>query len=62
MVHYLWVQELVAARRVIVSKVSGKLNPADMLTKHLAHADLLKCTRIAGQKVVEGRSDLAPNI
>ena len=35
-VRYLWVQEVVGKGRVIIKKVSGKINPADVLTKPLS--------------------------
>ena len=57
----LWVQELVRDRRLIVQKVPGEANPADLLTKHLgaelisAHRARMSCWER------EGRAQLAPS-
>ena len=34
-VHYLWVQERVRSGDIVLHKVRGDVNPADLLTKHL---------------------------
>ena len=34
-VHYLWVQERVASKDIVLHRVKGQANPADLLTKHL---------------------------
>ena len=39
---HLYVQELVKTRQVIVGKTDGKLNPSDILTKHLDTGDMVK--------------------
>jgi hypothetical protein len=37
---WLWVQEALSRKRFEVSKIDGKVNPADPLTKYLTFADL----------------------
>eukprot|EP00973_Karenia_brevis_P095138 12425852-Karenia_brevis.AAC.1 len=39
---YLWIQEVKAKREMQFGKVDGKSNPADLMTKYLAQADLYK--------------------
>ena len=34
--HYLWLQERVEAGEVVVNKIAGEKNPADIGTKHVA--------------------------
>ena len=36
-VHYLWVQERVRSGDLVLQKVKGTENPADLLTKHLKY-------------------------
>ena len=38
-VKYLWLQQAVRAKRLVLSKIWGKVNPADHLTKPLSHAE-----------------------
>ena len=61
-VHYLWVQERVAAGDLVLRKVLGKLNPADVLTKHLDSVSIKRNMSIFGIEVTEGRSAIAPSI
>ena len=61
-VHYLWVQERVAAGDLTLRKVLGKLNPADLLTKHLDSESVRKNMKTFGIEVVEGRSSIAPSV
>eukprot|EP00973_Karenia_brevis_P039986 5519561-Karenia_brevis.AAC.1 len=37
---HLWIQEIKATREMEFRKVDGKVNPANLMTKHLAQADL----------------------
>ena len=37
----LWLQQAVSQRKFLVSKIDGKINPADALTKYLAGDDLM---------------------
>ena len=45
---YLWLQERVSAKELKLTTVLGTANPADMLTKHLARADLDKHLSFSG--------------
>ena len=51
----LWVQELVRDRTMLVEKVPGEENPADLMTKHLsadaisAHLVRLSCWEASGR-------------
>ena len=40
---YLWMQREVLKRTVVVCKVRGDENPADLLTKYLGERDISKC-------------------
>ena len=52
----LWIQEKTEAEEVIVKKVKGISNPADMMTKSVNKEKLDKYMGMAKQKVVEGRA------
>ena len=41
-VGHLYIQELVKAKQVIIGKIDGTKNPADILTKHLATGELVR--------------------
>ena len=55
----LWVQEAVAQRELLIVKVSGTENCADLGTKHLAQKEMHECMRRAGCRIAAGRSSLA---
>ena len=55
----LWVQEAVAKRDLLILKVSGLENCADLGTKHLAQKEMHECMRRAGCRIAAGRSSLA---
>jgi len=61
-VHYLWIQEIVKKRGVQIKKVDGKLNPADLLTKHLSRECLDRCLMRENVSKRDGRSALLPAI
>ena len=61
-VHYLWVQERVCRGDIIMSKVPGEQNPADLLTKYLDASTIQKYMNIFGMEYREGRSDIAPSL
>ena len=61
-VQYLWVQERVRHGDLGVRKVNGKDNPADLLTKHLAQADMEKHVAALGIETSATRADLAPEL
>ena len=50
----LWIQQETEARRVMIKKVSGLENVADLGTKHLSPAQLEKCCVMLGLRVTEG--------
>ena len=54
---YLWLQERVSAKGVQLTKVVGTANPADMLTKHLAIADLQRHLDFGNLIIRAGRAD-----
>ena len=58
----LWVQDAVREKRVLLDKVPGAENPADMYTKHLDAQTLLKHMKKTGMEARGGRSQLAPNL
>jgi hypothetical protein len=44
----LWLQQAVAERRVLVRKVAGTVNPADLLTKYLAYEPAARMAELLG--------------
>ena len=59
---FLWLQERVAHKQVALSKVQGTANPADMCTKALAQADLLRHLGFSNLIIAEGRADASLQI
>ena len=57
---YLWLQAAVKNKRLQVRKVSGKENPADLFTKHLAAAEMWKHLGKLNIDQEEGRSIAVP--
>ena len=59
--HTLWVQQAVRSKRLVLKKVHGEENPADLLTKHsLSKERLLKLTALFGCHFRDGRAESAP--
>ena len=59
--HTLWVQEKVRTGAIVVRKVAGEVNPADLFTKHLPSKDKIhQLTALFGCEYREGRSVTAP--
>ena len=58
----LWIQDALRTRRVIVEKVFGTENPADLMTKHLDGPDLHKCLKKLGIHIRKGRAEAAPSL
>ena len=58
----LWVQDAVRQRRVMIEKVAGSENPADLMTKHLDGPLMDKMLSKIGSEVREGRADAAPEV
>ena len=56
----LWVPDAVREKRVLLDKVPGADNPADMYTKHLDAQTLLKHMKKTGMEARGGRSQVAP--
>ena len=54
---YLWLRERVSAKEFKLTKVVGTANPADMLTKNLARADLDRHLELSGLIICTGRAD-----
>ena len=59
---YLWLQSAVKAKKLQVRKVLGTENPADLLTKHLADADMWKHVEKLRMSPEDGRSEAVPRI
>ena len=59
---YLWLQSAVKAKKLQVRKVLGTENPADLMTKHLASADMRKYLTKLQMIPEDGRSDAVPRI
>ena len=56
-VGHLWVQEASASGTIRFTKVLGTLNPADLLTKHLAAPKALPMTALIGQHRTIGEAE-----
>ena len=54
----LWLQELVRKERIKMTKVAGKDNPADMLTKYLPGVKISEISRRLGFFVENGRTNI----
>jgi hypothetical protein len=59
---YLWLQSAVKAKKLQVRKVLGTENPADLLTKHLASADMWRHLEKLQMMPEDGRSGAVPRI
>ena len=53
----LWLQQRVAAKELKFTNVLGTSNPADMLIKNLARADLDKHIQLSGLIIYTGRAE-----
>ena len=61
-VGYLWLQEMVADKKLRMQKVKGESNPADLGTKHLREEDVLRHPEFLSCYFKEGRSTVVPSI
>ena len=61
-VQYLWIQERVRRGELAMKKVPGAENPADLLTKHLAAADMLRHIEDLCVTLHSDRADTAPQL
>jgi hypothetical protein len=59
-VNQLWIQDRVSRGDLIIAKVNGKENLADILTKHSNSEDIRVHMHCTGQSVEEGRHAIAP--
>ena len=59
---YLWLQSAVKGKKLQVRKVLGTENPADLLTKHLAAADMWKNLERLHMSPEDGRTKAVPLI
>ena len=57
---YLWVQEVVRAKRLVIVKEESATNFADLMTKHLAEPRMIELLEKAGYEFREGRAPGAP--
>ena len=58
----LWVQDAVARKEFVLKKVLGKVNPADMLTKHVERPTIDIHMKTFGLYFESGRADSAASI
>ena len=57
----LWVQEKVRTKQIILKKVHGEVNPADLLTKFLSSKDNIEqLVKLFGLEFMSGRAKSAP--
>ena len=56
----LWSQEKVNNKEIEMRKVKGEDNVVDALTKHLDQRNITKHWQATGQRIHEGRHELAP--
>jgi hypothetical protein len=59
----LWIQAKVRSGAILLHKVKGEVNPADLFTKHLSSNDrIVSLLRLFGCEYATGRSELAPKL
>jgi len=58
----LWIQDAVRQCRVIVEKVKGTENPADLMTKHLDGPSMSDMLKRCGIQSRDGRAAIAPEV
>ena len=59
-VNQLWIQDRIAKGDLAISKVNGKENIADILTKHVNAEDIRIHLYKTGQEIRQGRHSIAP--
>ena len=57
----LWVQEQTKTERVLLVKILGTENPADIFTKYLDHATMAKALKTMNCEFRDGRAKAAPD-
>jgi len=61
--HSLWIQQAVRTGRIVVRKVKGTENPADLFTKHIpTHDKIRELVRLFGCRYENGRAAAAPTL
>ena len=61
--HSLWVQQAARSGRILVRKVRGEENPADLFTKHLCSREkVTELVRLIGCRYEDGRPEAAPEM
>jgi len=61
--HSLWVQQAARSGRILVRKVRGDQNPADLFTKHLCSREkVTELVRLLGCRYEDGRPKAAPEL
>ena len=60
--NHLWIQQVAAQKRVKYEKVAGSVNPADLMTKELAAADVDKYVAMMNAQYAEGRPEIASKV
>ena len=58
----LWIQDAVRQRRVMIEKVKGTENPADLMTKHLDGPAMNDMLQRIGIQTRSGRAVIAPDV
>ena len=61
-VAYMWIQEKAARREIILKRVPGPQNPADLMTKVLAESAVLDHLERLSFEYRDGRHHLAPRV
>ena len=61
-VNELWIQERVYLGDLKIVKIKNKFNPADLMTKHLSHGEIVNILEQLNHVHAEGRSDEAPEL
>ena len=61
-VQYLWIQQQVRFKRLLIDKIHTAKNPSDMLTNNVNHDTLIDLTSRLGLSYDSGRSELAPQL
>ena len=56
----MWLQEQVARGRISISKVEGKKNFADSLTKHCTSERIQQTIQCTHHLILQGRHDIMP--
>eukprot|EP00959_Pyramimonas_sp_CCMP1952_P323364 6766648-Pyramimonas_sp.AAC.1 len=44
----LWIQQILRTRRATIEKINGKASPADLFTRYLSEAEIVRHTRMLG--------------